>query len=544
MPPRPLCCGNGVALQGDRLFMNHAALDRISRINVDTRSIKVLASERDPDDEELVTPDDLWIDRKTGDIYVTEILVNRVTRISPDGTRTTIVAGFADGTAHPNAITGLRRKGEDLRLFITMVSFEPDSKTGIYEIDPQRRFPPRLVYGAAGGQVIYGHGMRAPNAMEFDRRGRRLYVPETYGGNVYAVDVDEHTARLVYRGRSKTTNATAVRFARDGSLLYAEQSSGRLLRLDPKGPASQEPEVIARLNPGIDGIAEHRDGRIFLSNFRFGGLSVVHNSGRVSQLFRLSLSLPNGVTPLEDGRIAVADLGSLALVNPNRERRRLSRPKQFLRDNFDIAVGVATTGGCDVYATGFFRGTLQHVDVCEPSKPHTEIVRRRTFVAAWDIAARDSELWVTDATGSVYHVTGVNGADQARARLLLSGLANPTGIAIGDGVLYVSESDGDQIRRIDPVTGATTGVITGLDEPEGLAVEADGSIVVVEAGAGQLVRVRPDGEREVVLHDLKTNIRGIGPLAFVNFYSDVALTARGDILVTLPKKGSLLEVSD
>ncbi|HVL34020.1 MAG TPA: hypothetical protein VM600_10645, partial [Actinomycetota bacterium] len=33
-PPRPVCCGNGVSLEGDVLIMNHAALDAISRIDV------------------------------------------------------------------------------------------------------------------------------------------------------------------------------------------------------------------------------------------------------------------------------------------------------------------------------------------------------------------------------------------------------------------------------------------------------------------------------------------------------------------------------
>lgn len=541
LPSRPLCCSNGMALDGDLLYVNHAALDGIDAVDVNARTITPLASEDDADADEIVTPDDIWRDPVTGDLYVTEILTNGVRRLAPDGTRTRIMSGFGDGTAHPNAVTGLRRPGEPLRLFISMVQFEPGSRTGIWEIDPNGVLPPRLVYGAAGGQVVFGHGMRAPNAMQFDPDGAELYVPESYGGAVYAIDVDAHAARLVYQGRDEKANGIALRFARDGSILYAEQDSGRLLRLDAAGPPAQTPEVVAQLDPGIDGIAEHADGRIFLSNFRFGGVSEVLPNSQVRQLFRRSLDLPIGVAPLTDGRIAVGDLGSLAVVDPQAERdARLARPKQFIRDDFDIAIGVATTGGCDVYVTGFFRGTLQHVDVCDPTKPHTEVVARRTFAAPWDVAAGPPrELWVSDAAGTVWHLTGVSGPERATAVPLPTGFVNPTGIALGDGALYVAESGAGRVRIVDPATGVPLGVVDGLDEPEGLALEADGSLLVVEAGPGRLTRVRADGSRETLLTGLATDIRGVSVVPVLNFFADVAVTPAGEILVTGPADGSL-----
>lgn len=545
--PRPFCCGNGIALHPDdpgRLYVNHAALDRIDVVDVSTGEVTPIATEDDPDAEEIVTPDDLWIDPETGDVYVTEILANGVRKIAPDGTRTRVMAGFGDGSAHPNAITGLRRPGTELRLFVSMVSFEPDSRTGIWEVDPRGVVPPRLVYGAAAGRTVFERGMRAPNAFAFGPDGEELFVPESYGGAVWAVDVDAHTARPVYRpethGVADTRpNGIALRFDTDGSILYAEQDTGRLLRLDPSADAdSQTPEVVAELHPGIDGIAPHPDGRIFLSNFRFGGISVVHPDGDVSQLYDLALNLPNGHARLDDGRVAVGDLGALAVVEP--ETGEIARPKQFIRDDFDIAIGVGTTGGCDVYATGFFRGALQHVDVCDPGTRHTEIVPRRTFVAAWDIAPDEGALWVSDAAGSVWHVTGVHGASPAEARPLPAAFANPTGIALADGRLYVSESAGDRVRILDPETGLPTGTIEGLATPEGVAVDpCDGSVLVVEAERGELTRVRPDGGRETVTDGLATDIRGVSVVPVVNFFADVSVGESGRILVTTPADGSL-----
>lgn len=544
--PRPFCCGNGVALHPDdpsRLYVMHAALDRIDVVDVDTGEVEPVADETDEDTEEIVTPDDIWIDPETGDKYVTEILVNGVRRIAPDGTRERVMAGFGDGSAHPNAITGLREDGE-LRLFISMVSFDPGSRTGIWEVDPDGVVPPRLVYGAAGGQAVHGEGLRAPNAMAFDPAGDELFVPESYGGRVLAVDVDDHTARTVYEpathGPQETRpNGIAVRFDHDGSLLYAEQDTGRLLRLDPNASAAdQSPEVVAELQPGIDGIAPHPDGRILLSNFRFGGISEVAPDGSVSQLYDLALNLPNGHARLDDGRVAVGDLGSLAVVDPG--TGAIDRPKQFIRDDFDITIGSATTGGCDVYATGFFRGTIQHVDVCRPDEPHTEIVPRRTFTAAWDMAPDGDALYVTDAAGTVWHVTGVDGGAQADARPLPGAFETPTGIALHDDRLHVAETDADRVTVLEAGTGAPVDRIGGLDEPEGVAVDpCDGSLLVVEAGTGNLTRVLPGGGRETVATDLATDVRGVSVVPVLNYFADVSVGPDGDILVTTPEDGGL-----
>lgn len=545
--PRPLCCGNGIALHGSTLLVNHAALDAISAIDVDQRTITRFASEDDDDTQELVTPDDLWRDPVTGDLYVTEILTNGVRKIAPDGTRTRVMAGFGDGAAHPNAITGLRRPGEPLRLFISMVLFEPSSRTGIWEIDPAGVLPPKPVYGAAGGQTVYGHGMRAPNAMAFDPAGQELFVPESYGGAVWAIDVDTHTARKVFNGASPQANGIALRFAVDGSILYAEQNTGRLLRLSPDGPSNQTPQVVAQLDPGIDGIAEHADGRIFLSNFRFGGIAIVHPGGVVEQMFARGMDLPNGIVEVREPggdidpkpvkRWAVGDLGSLALVDAS--TGAIDRVKQFIRDDFDIAIGAGTTWGCDVYATGFFRGTLQKVDVCNPAAPHVEVVPRRTFVGAWDVMGPTlASLFVSDvATGVVWDVRYQS--EPVVATPFAMGLAGPTGLAWdGSSLVFVAETEANQIRVYDRFSGRLHGLLPGFDQPEGLAFFA-GRLLVVEAGGGRLTAVAADGSRETVLEGLATRIRGVDAVPVLNYFADVAVAADGTIVVTSPLDGSI-----
>jgi glucose/arabinose dehydrogenase len=66
---------------------------------------------------------------------------------------------------------------------------------------------------------------------------------------------------------------------------------------------------------------------------------------------------------------------------------------------------------------------------------------------------------------------------------------------------------------------------------------------VIEAGAGRLTRVHPDGTRETVVDGLATQIRGVSIVPVINYYADVAVAGDGSIYVTLPATGELLRVT-
>jgi sugar lactone lactonase YvrE len=556
LEPRPLPTTVGATLRGDEFIVTQPAIDAVSGVDVNTGAITTIASEDDPDSEELITPDGIWRDPDTDDLYVVEYLKNSVTRIStgPDGqpTRTPVLVGFGDGTAHPVGITGLRSDDsleKPLRLFITMIdegrqTQEPMDETGIWEIDPAGLVPPRLVYGAAGGQVVFGHGLRGPKFIAFDPEGKELFVPEVFTGKVWAIDVDKkyvnEKARLVYEPRSSKEMMNAVDFDRDGKLLAVEWHPGRVLRLDPRGPANQIPEVVAQLEPGLEDLEVHPDGRILISRAH-GGVAVVHPNGRAVDLLPRSLNIPQGLTLLADGRVAIGDFVTLTLFDP--KKKTLTRPWQALREGFDLgATSVGTTGECDAYVTGFSRGTLQYVDVCKPDQSAKDVLSIGTFLTPADVAVSSpTELWVSDTSGFVWNVR-VNGAEPATASRLTATFVGPTGLALGPKGLYVAESDADQVRIVDPRTGKTLDVITNLDEPEGLAFEEDGSLLVVEAGLGRLTRVGADGSRESVVEGLKTKVRGVGAIPTVNWFADVMVTEAGEIWITSPQDGSLMRL--
>ena len=87
------------------------------------------------------------------------------------------------------------------------------------------------------------------------------------------------------------------------------------------------------------------------------------------------------------------------------------------------------------------------------------------------------------------------------------GFGSPFGIAVeSDGSLVVVDPGLEALVRVDPVSGErtilsddSTGPGPGFGSPRGIAVESDGSLVVVDDGLEALVRVDPvSGERTIV----------------------------------------------
>ena len=116
------------------------------------------------------------------------------------------------------------------------------------------------------------------------------------------------------------------------------------------------------------------------------------------------------------------------------------------------------------------------------------------------LAATEDDLWVADwATGIVWQLVA-DGATLTPPRPVTFGLEGPEGLAVDrDGTLLVVEVNAQRLTRIDPVSGATSPVAGGLrvglpPSPtylpyswfSGVAVDAAGTIYVT-ADEGRLV---------------------------------------------------------
>ncbi|MEU8873885.1 NHL domain-containing thioredoxin family protein [Streptomyces javensis] len=267
---------------------------------------------------------------------------------------------------------------------------------------------------------------------------------------------------------------------------------------------------------------------------------------------RARFSEPQGLAPLPDGTVAVADTVNHAL-------RR-----------FDPATGEVTTlagTGRQWWQGSPTEGPAREVDLSSPwdvawfadrlwiamagvhqlwtYDPEAGTVRAAAGTTneglvdgpaeeAWfaqpsGLAATGDRLWIADSeTSAVRYVerdgkgftvrtavgTGLfdfghrdGAADQAL-------LQHPLGVtALPDGSVAISDTYNHALRRYDPATGEVSTLATDLREPSG-AVLADGDIVVVESARHRLTRLRLPEEAvrvEAVAHRTQRAATDIAP---------------------------------
>ena len=138
------------------------------------------------------------------------------------------------------------------------------------------------------------------------------------------------------------------------------------------------------------------------------------------------------------------------------------------------AVWVAPSSGLLVRLDFNARRSLQQIDpTANPS----------------GIAIGDGALWVTDSDAN-----NVTRFDATGMRSTIPVGNGPSAIAIGAGSVWVSDSLDDTLVRINPVTAAVTTTIPVGHSPTGVAV-GTGSVWVANSGDGTVSRVDPRSDK-------------------------------------------------
>jgi sugar lactone lactonase YvrE len=165
-------------------------------------------------------------------------------------------------------------------------------------------------------------------------------------------------------------------------------------------------------------------------------------------------------------------------------------PLNALRFQGDLVVAELGTGSVVRQDAGGKRTTIADSTTLPPPG---------LFVPS-GLAAMGDDLWVADwATGIIWKIAG-----EGAPRIVTGGLAAPEGMAVDhDGSLLVVESGAGRLSRVDPITGAVSTVVDGLAMdvagPQGLpptfamssvAVDSHGTMLVSGAGAERSVVYR------------------------------------------------------
>jgi sugar lactone lactonase YvrE len=121
--------------------------------------------------------------------------------------------------------------------------------------------------------------------------------------------------------------------------------------------------------------------------------------------------------------------------------------------------------------------------------------------ATVDAAGTDIGPIAVAPSGDVYYTTETQlwklpGGAGPRVRIApQTQLLGPHGLAVAaDGTLLVSDTGDHRILRVDP-DSAKVSTLAQLDNPRGLEAAADGSVYVVDSGAKRVLHLGADGAR-------------------------------------------------
>jgi sugar lactone lactonase YvrE len=357
---------------------------------------------------------------------------------------------------------------KDGRLYATTV-FLGDT---LYEIDVEGVKPPRKIMEKMGGLNGFEFG---PDDM--------LYGPLWFKGQVAKVDVDKAELTVVADGFKVPA---AVNFDSKGNLWVVDTALGQLVRVDPKSGAKK---MVAQLKPSLDNLAIDDKDHIYVSNMADNGIQEVDpETGAAKQVISGKLALPGGIGVVSDGdkdTIYVADVFAYRTVDG--ATGEVSEPARMHADGVTLEYPMsATAKGDDVLLSSWFTGTVQVID--RKTGKMSEMLHG--FKAPHDaIRLGDGSILVNElGSKSLLRVSGEHGKDRD---VVIGGLEGPVGMVAGSkDTVYVTEAFAGQVSKIE-TNGEKTVVVKDLKMPEGIALAPDGMLVVAEVGAKRIIQIDP-----------------------------------------------------
>ncbi len=358
-------------------------------------------------------------------------------------------------------------------------------------------------------------------------REGRLFVAAAAGGAIAEVFPDGRVSLLPVPAEIGAPDDLVA--AADGSLLVTSMRPGAVWRRDPEGGWTR----IAERLPGANGIALGPGGRLFASQCLLGDALVELSSDGSAPPREIARDLgcpnaffvdPSGalVVPLlERGEVVRVDPatgaktvlasglaaptaakadprgGALVLEGATGEIIRLRdgriTPVARLRRGLDNL----TPCGESLLVSSYADGSITQIKPW-PGSPTTLL--RGGLVTARALVARPDGLLVADGV-SIKRIR--RGRAELVAAILADPIAMPVGLAAGPGGdLYLSSPERGVVQRFDPRTGAVETVADALEWPTSLALTTTGDLLVVETGAGRVLRIATDGLRSEVAHGL------------------------------------------
>lgn len=403
-------------------------------------------------------------------------------------------------------------------------------------------------------------GLFGANGMQFGPDGR-LYVAQAFGSQITAIDITSGNLETISPLGGPIVAPDDVAFDSQGTMYATEVMSARVCARAPSGAV----RIVADNLPGANGVTVHED-RVFIDEFRRGGriFELYPHTGRAPRLIADDLFAPNALAVGPDGKLyfPLVPLGEVWRVDIETGAREKvvdglkSPPAVKFNRRGELIVPQAATGeivridiqsgartviaqvrpGIDnlaispdnrLFISHFIDGGV--AEVATDGSNTERVLVSRGFVGPWGLACGDAgQLYVADGlslaeVSPTGEVSRLGGLLDERFPGFVRGLA--TG---APGELLLTTVNGDVVRYF-PAERSFKTLVRKLQQPYGLACEANGTVVVTEAGTGKLLRVDTAGQVSTVTTGL------LQPC-------DVVAASDGTLLVSETSSGHVIRV--
>jgi len=467
---------NGLMFGPDGLLWLASALSPAVAA-VDSRTGMVITEYRGS--EGVADPDDLAFG-PDGSLYWTNILTGTVVRRSPDG----LVTVISEARPGVNPITF----ADDGRLFVSRCFLGVE----LYEMDPRGESPERVITDRLGP----GCGL---NGMDWGPDGF-LYGPRWFNGEVVRVDVDTGEFETV---AAEFGVPAAVKFDSKGRLFVLDSLRGEVVRINLQDGSRS---VAGKVTPSsADNLAIDGQDRVFVSSFGDGWIVEITEDGTPRTVVPGGqVNIPGGLAWVETPagpRLFVADFFALRAIDPvSGKVRTIARDIAGVSDLGSVFT--VSADGANVLISNWFEKAVR---IWNP-ETNELITRLDGFQKPVDAVPFEGQILVSDAgSGSVLRVGPDRGADRVS---VATGLKQSAGLAVSAKDAFVCDfAAGSVLQIIDrgEILATPMVVADSLQGPEGLAASEE-ALYVVESDGGRLTRIdRKSGEQTTLMPDLDTS---------------------------------------
>ena len=248
----------------------------------------------------------------------------------------------------------------------------------------------------------------------------------------------------------------------------------------PAAVASPGSQVLAHGLAAPDDLAFGNDGRLLFSDLKTGAVSALNADGSAERIAG-GLSAPEGIVTQADGRLLVAEQGRNRVVAIDPQTHAITPWRAFPnatgREGID-GIGPALPTSGDVIVPDSPNGVVWRVS--GDGKIATQVASGMTRPAGAGVDDT-GRIFVADEGGPIWIL--------APARRRFAALPTPDDVLVArDGLIFVNTLGDNAIHELDN-QGHQVGVITGIQQPQGIALDGADNLYYTEFNAGRIDRI-------------------------------------------------------